>query len=82
VVVPGVLKVYEGDIVFRTAQGSPIDEDLRTGIADAEYRVAFEVDQIDMVAREGWSVLIQGSAHHVDSEARPDHPGPLRRDLP
>lgn len=68
-VLPVNYKVYEGDIVFRTAQGSPMDEDLRTGIADAEYKVAFEIDHIDMAAREGWSVLIQGSAHHVDSEA-------------
>jgi Pyridoxamine 5'-phosphate oxidase len=55
--------------VFRTTQDSPTDEDLRTGIADAEYKVAFEIDDFDSVARVGWSVLIQGSAHHVASEA-------------
>jgi nitroimidazol reductase NimA-like FMN-containing flavoprotein (pyridoxamine 5'-phosphate oxidase superfamily) len=54
-------------IVFRTGQDSPMGEDLRTGIADAEYKVAFEVDEIIPATREGWSVLIQGSAHHVDS---------------
>src|ERR1039458_4403670 len=48
--------------------GSPTDEDLRTGIAHAEYRVAFEIDEVDKDAQEGWSVLIQGAAHHVDSE--------------
>ncbi|GAB3979400.1 hypothetical protein GCM10029978_074680 [Actinoallomurus acanthiterrae] len=69
VVLPVNYKLHEGAIVFRTALGSPMDEDLRTGIADAEYQVAFEIDEIDMAAREGWSVLIQGSAHHVDSEA-------------
>ena len=42
-------------------------EDLRTGIANAEYKVGFEIDDFDLAAREGWSVLIQGSAHHVDS---------------
>ena len=61
-------KLHEGSIVFRTAQDSPTDEDLRTGIKGAEYKVAFEIDDVDRAAREGWSVLIQGSAHHVDSE--------------
>jgi nitroimidazol reductase NimA-like FMN-containing flavoprotein (pyridoxamine 5'-phosphate oxidase superfamily) len=45
-----------------------MDKDLRTGIANAEYKVAFEIDEFDSEAREGWSVLIQGSAHHVESE--------------
>jgi len=30
--------------------------------------VAFEIDEIDFAARAGWSVLIHGSAHHVDAE--------------
>jgi nitroimidazol reductase NimA-like FMN-containing flavoprotein (pyridoxamine 5'-phosphate oxidase superfamily) len=67
-VLPVTYKLHEGSIVFRTAQDSPTDTDLRTGIAGAEYKVAFEVDDIDPASREGWSVLIQGSAHHVDSE--------------
>ena len=45
------------------------DEDLRTGIAQAEYEVAVEVDQIDAEAREGWFVLARGPAHHLDTEA-------------
>jgi hypothetical protein len=44
-------------------------EDLRTGIADAEYKVAFEIDDINPATREGWSILVSGSAHHVDSAA-------------
>lgn len=68
-VLPVNYRVHEGSIVFRTAADSPTDEDLRTGIAGAEYRVAFEVDDVDAAVREGWSVLIQGSAHHVESEA-------------
>jgi len=67
VVLPVNYKLFEGTIVFRTKVGSPMDEDLRTGIAHAEYKVAFEIDQIDAAAREGWSVLVQGPAHHVDS---------------
>jgi nitroimidazol reductase NimA-like FMN-containing flavoprotein (pyridoxamine 5'-phosphate oxidase superfamily) len=66
-VLPVNYALHEGTIVFRTASDSPTDEDLRTGIADAEYKVAFEIDDIDPAAREGWSVLVQGSAHHVDS---------------
>lgn len=67
-VIPVNYKIVEGSVVFRTAVGSPLGEDLRTGIADAEYKVAFEIDEIDPVARTGWSVMIQGAAHHVDDE--------------
>ena len=69
---PAVLPVnyhlYEQTIVFRTGLHSPMVEDLRTGIADAEYNVAFEIDQIQPVTQEGWSVLVQGAAHFVDSD--------------
>jgi len=68
-VMPVNYQLYDGSIVFRTAQDSATDEDLRTGIANAEYKVAFEIDDFDTAARTGWSVLIQGSAHHVESEA-------------
>jgi nitroimidazol reductase NimA-like FMN-containing flavoprotein (pyridoxamine 5'-phosphate oxidase superfamily) len=68
-ILPVNYKLHEGAVVFRTAQDSPLDEDLRTGIEHAEYKVAFEIDDFDLAAREGWSILIQGSAHHVDSEA-------------
>jgi hypothetical protein len=61
--------MLEGSIVFRTAQDTYTDEDLRTGIAHAEYNVAFEIDQIDLETGQGWTVLVRGSAHHVDSEA-------------
>jgi nitroimidazol reductase NimA-like FMN-containing flavoprotein (pyridoxamine 5'-phosphate oxidase superfamily) len=66
---PAVLPVNyvwrDGAVVFRTAANGPLDEDLRTGIANADYKVAFEIDSIDQAARHGWSVLIQGPAHHV-----------------
>ena len=35
------------------------DEDLRTGIAYADYQVAVEVDQIDQQAHEGWIVRVR-----------------------
>jgi nitroimidazol reductase NimA-like FMN-containing flavoprotein (pyridoxamine 5'-phosphate oxidase superfamily) len=72
-VLPVNYKMHDGAILFRTAQDSAMDEDLRTGISHAEFRVAFEVDEFDEQAREGWSVLVQGPAHHLDSaEERAD----------
>lgn len=68
-VLPVNYRLHDGSVVFRTAQDSPMGEDLRTGIADADYRVAFEIDDFDLDAREGWSVLIHGPAHHLDSES-------------
>jgi nitroimidazol reductase NimA-like FMN-containing flavoprotein (pyridoxamine 5'-phosphate oxidase superfamily) len=64
-VIPVNYKLHEGAVLFRTAEDSPVDEDLRTGIEDAEYQVAFEIDDFDAPDRVGWSVLIQGAAHHV-----------------
>jgi nitroimidazol reductase NimA-like FMN-containing flavoprotein (pyridoxamine 5'-phosphate oxidase superfamily) len=67
-ILPVNYALHEGTIVFRTAHDSPTDEDLRTGIANAEYKVAFEIDELNPASREGWSVLVQGSVHHVTSE--------------
>ena len=69
VAVPSEYKIHEGSIVFRTYQVFFTEEDLRTGIAQAEYEVTLEVDQTDPDAREGWLVLVRGSAHHMDTEA-------------
>ena len=68
-VLPVNYKWHDGAIVFRTARHSALDEDLQTGIAGGEYMVAFEIDEIDFAGRRGWSVLIQGPAHHVEAEA-------------
>jgi len=68
-VLPVLYKLHEGSIVFRTVEDTFTDEDLRTGIAHAEYQVAFEVDQYDPGTLEGWVVLAVGPAHHVDTEA-------------
>jgi nitroimidazol reductase NimA-like FMN-containing flavoprotein (pyridoxamine 5'-phosphate oxidase superfamily) len=65
-VLPVNYVLHDGAILFRTAEAGSTDEDLRTGIEHAEYRVAFEVDEIDAESHEGWSVLIQGPAHHLD----------------
>ena len=65
---PVTYKIDAGSIVLGT--WDPVfDEDLRTGIAHADYDVALEADQIDLHAREGWAVLARGAAHHLDTEA-------------
>lgn len=68
-VLPVNYRLNDGHIWFRTALHGALDEDLRTGIANADYVVAFEIDQLDARARAGWSVLIQGAAHPVSSDA-------------
>ena len=68
VVLPVNYQWHDGAIVFRTARHSALDQDLDTGIAGGDYKVAFEIDAIDEIGRQGWSVLIQGPAHHVEGE--------------
>ena len=69
VALPSEYKIHEGSIVFRTYRATFTEEDLRTGIAHAEYQVVVEVDHVDPDAREGWVVLVRGTAHQVDTEA-------------
>ena len=66
---PVTYRIDAGSIVLGTWDPVLFDEDLRTGIAQADYQVAVEVDQIDVEAREGWFVLVRGAAHHLDTEA-------------
>jgi nitroimidazol reductase NimA-like FMN-containing flavoprotein (pyridoxamine 5'-phosphate oxidase superfamily) len=61
--------ISAGSIVLGTWDPVLFDEDLRTGIAHADYQVAVEADQLDVAAREGWIVLARGAAHHLDTEA-------------
>ena len=68
-VLPVNYKWHDGAIVFRTVRHSALDEDLQTGIAGGDYMVAFEIDDFDVPTRQGWRVLIQGPAHHLESEA-------------
>jgi nitroimidazol reductase NimA-like FMN-containing flavoprotein (pyridoxamine 5'-phosphate oxidase superfamily) len=65
---PVMYKIDGGSLVLGTWH-LVFDEDLRTGIADADYQVAVEADQIDPRAREGWVVMARGAAHHLDTEA-------------
>ena len=66
VILPVNFRMVDGAVVFRTEADSALVADLRTGIPDAEYRVAFEVDDIDKSDRTGWSVMIQGPAHYLE----------------
>ncbi|NUW44237.1 helix-turn-helix domain-containing protein [Nonomuraea rhodomycinica] len=61
-----------GAIVFRTTPGGATDADLRTGMRGVEYKVAFEVDRVHELTGGGWSVLVQGSLHHVTDEEEAD----------
>ena len=65
---PVVYRIDKGSIVLGTWDPVLFDEDLRTGIAEAEYQVAVEADRIDVSSREGWIVLVRGAAHHLDTE--------------
>ena len=66
---PVAYKTDGESVVLGTWDPALFDEDLRTGITQAEYEVAVEVDQIDTEAREGWFVVMRGPAHHLDTEA-------------
>ncbi|MGP4096884.1 helix-turn-helix domain-containing protein [Nonomuraea sp. KM90] len=69
-VLPVNYRLHDGAIVFRTAHGGPMDRDLRTGLEGVDIMIGFQVDRIDEARHEGWSVLVQGAAHHVpESEA-------------
>ena len=48
-------------LAMRTRPDSVIDR--------APMNVAFEVDGVDPVHRQGWSVLARGTLHHVDPDA-------------
>ena len=53
-------------VVFRTGQASPIAE------AIGQQSVSFEVDHLDSVLAEGWSVLVSGTARLVTDPAELD----------
>jgi len=66
---PVTYTIDDGSVVMGTWDPVLFDEDLRTGIEQAEYQVAVQVDHIDVEAREGWFLLLRGAAHHLDTEA-------------
>ena len=64
-ILPVTYVLRDGMIVFRTAPYGALAE-----LRDA-HRVAFEVDEFDLVARTGWTVLVRGMIQAVDPEALP-----------
>ncbi|MFG2074705.1 pyridoxamine 5'-phosphate oxidase family protein [Nonomuraea maritima] len=67
-VLPVNYTMHEGNIVFRTAAGGPMDTGLRSGSEGVDIKIGFEVDRLDEARREGWSVMVHGPAHHVPPE--------------
>jgi transcriptional regulator with XRE-family HTH domain len=58
VMLPVNFTVIGASIVVRTNPGTLIE-------AHGDERAAFEVDHVDEVLRQGWSVLVLGQAHRV-----------------
>jgi hypothetical protein len=58
VVLPVNFTIVAGSIVVRTNPGTLIE-------AHGDERAAFEIDHVDEVLRQGWSVLVLGQAHRV-----------------
>ena len=54
VALPVNFKMSNGDVVFRSAEGSEVSA------ISPEVQVSFEVDRIDDAMSEGWSVLATG----------------------
>jgi nitroimidazol reductase NimA-like FMN-containing flavoprotein (pyridoxamine 5'-phosphate oxidase superfamily) len=48
-------------VALRTRPGTVIDR--------APTNAAFEIDEIDPLHQQGWSVLVRGTLHHVDPDA-------------
>jgi nitroimidazol reductase NimA-like FMN-containing flavoprotein (pyridoxamine 5'-phosphate oxidase superfamily) len=48
-------------LAIRTRAGNVVER--------APLPAAFEIDDVDFVHRGGWSVLVQGTLHHVDPDA-------------
>lgn len=58
-VLPVNFRLLDGEVVFRTGTGQ------LARAADAAVQVGFEVDHLDEVLGEGWSVLVTGRARCV-----------------
>jgi hypothetical protein len=57
-------------VLFRTARDRSLDEDLRTGITGAEYKVAFEIDDIDLPGRQERGPRVRRHVHPYHDGAR------------
>ena len=72
----------DGESIVLGTWDPVFDEDLRTGIAYADYQVAVEVHQIDQQAHEGWIVPVARERHIIwiprPSARRSSMPGSSR----
>ncbi len=59
VVLPVNFCLFDGDIVFRTVNGTKFHEAAKGAV------VAFEADGYDIDGASGWSVLVQGASRVV-----------------
>lgn len=66
VIVPVNFAVTANTIIFRTAPDTLI-------AVHATTRLSFQADHIDHALRQGWSVLVQGHARKITSEAEIRH---------
>ena len=62
VILPVNFAYVDGDVVFRTGEGTKLQAATRSAV------VAFEVDAYDSTEQEGWSVLLIGRASAVTDE--------------
>lgn len=58
-ILPVSYRLVDDEIVFRTGEGSKLEAATKNAV------VAFEVDDVDLRAREGWSVVVTGVAREV-----------------
>lgn len=58
--------VYEGEIVFKTAEGTKL------AAVAAHNEVAFEIDGYDPASNEAWSVCLSGVARVLSHDAELD----------
>ncbi|MFJ2439617.1 helix-turn-helix domain-containing protein [Streptomyces sp. NPDC087658] len=61
-IIPLNYVVADGTVAYRTARGS-------VAASAAEHEVVFEVDQVDEVSRQGWSINVVGVARAVTGDA-------------
>ena len=61
VIFPVNYALHDGRLVFRTARGTKLQA------VDWGTRASFEIDELDPVAREGWSVVAVGRAEEICS---------------
>jgi uncharacterized protein len=60
---PVAYTIVDGDVVFRTGRGTKLAAALRGAV------VAFEVDHVDLMWRQGWSVHAVGRAEEIHGQA-------------